>query len=374
MSSQTISARTAAAVQAQPQRADAQQHRLDSAAQRPELTCQKIGLLGAHALRARPAQAEQERRQARFGHELLEQLAHGHGRVKHRPVRADDLDGYVAHGHKVAHDAALAIAHGLAPLGGDGPGPLGGGTALHPVAARPADDGIAHIARALPVFSDRAVNFQQDVREERHTAQQRDAIGAARLRVQRREQQQLLPRQRPHPAVRIAAAQHDLEGRLSLPDFQRVHIAPAHSPQVALRHEHLADGPAVGQKAVEIGREEAVDAGLPAPARNGPQEFIQRGLLLGASHREAAAQPHKLADGRIQHGKRLPHGAVELRLAGRDGRKARAERALHPAAQLRRRRRDALLFSKHVFPPLLGETLNSIICGGCRIFFGNPSV
>ena len=129
-------------------------------------------------------------------------------------------------------------------------------------------------------------------------------------------------------------------------------------PQVALRHEHLADGPAVGQKAVEIGREEAVDAGLPAPARNGPQEFVQRGLLLGASHREAAAQPYKLADGRIQHGKRLPHGAVELRLAGRDGRKARAERALRPAAQLRRRRRDALLFSKHVFPPLLGETLN----------------
>ena len=101
-----------------------------------------------------------------------------------------------------------------------------------------------------------------------------------------------------------------------------------------------------------------MDAGLPAPARNGPQEFVQRGLPLGASHREAAAQPHKLADSRIQHGKRLPHGAVELRLAGRDGRKAHAERALRPAAQLRRRRRDALLFSKHVFPPLLGETLN----------------
>ena len=66
----------------------------------------------------------------------------------------------------------------------------------------------------------------------------------------------------------------------------------------------------------------------------------------------------QLADGRIQHGQRLPHGAVELRLAGRDGRKARAERALHPAAQLRRRRRDALLFSKHVFPPLLWEALN----------------
>ena len=25
-----------------------------------------------------------------------------------------------------------------------------------------------------------------------------------------------------------------------------------------------------------------MDAGLPAPARNGPQEFVQRGLLLGA--------------------------------------------------------------------------------------------
>ncbi len=96
----------------------------------------------------------------------------------------------------------------------------------------------------------------------------------------------------------------------------------------------------------------------PRPHGTAPQERIQRGLLLGASHREAAAQPHKLADGRIQHGKRLPHGAVELRLAGRDGRKARAKRTLRPAAQLGRRRRDALLFSKHDFPPLLWEALN----------------
>lgn len=75
---------------------------------------------------------------------------------------------------------------------------------------------------------------------------------------------------------------------------------------------------------------------------------------LGASRREAAARLHKLADGRIQHGKRLPHGAVELRLAGRDGRKARrtgsaSRRAAAPPPP----RRSA--FSKHVFPPLLGK-------------------
>ena len=190
----------------------------------------------------------------------------------------------------------------------------------------------------------------------RHTAQQRDAIGAARLRVQRREQQQLLPRQRPHPAVRIAAAQHDLEGGTSLP-------APAHShrpstgPQLA---------PASRASRRRPGRRSEGCRGRPrgscgcrfARARTERSAGIHSARpAAGASHREAAAQPHELADGRIQHGQRLPHGAVELRLAGRDGRKARAElgSASRRAAAPPPPRRSAF---RNMFSSFIGETLN----------------
>ncbi|CAN4015444.1 FMN reductase [NAD(P)H], partial [Dysosmobacter welbionis] len=169
-------------VHPQPQPADPLHHRRNGPPDGRDLRGEHVRLLGAHPLRGAPAQSQHKGRDPRLGHHLFQNLPHRHLAVQDGRVSADDLDIHISHSHKVPHAAAPGILHGPGPLSCQHPAPL----LRLAVSAVPAGDGEAQAAASLPVNPDGVVDLHQDIRQKREPPQKGHAIGAVRLRIQRR--------------------------------------------------------------------------------------------------------------------------------------------------------------------------------------------
>ena len=299
----------------QPQPADPLHHRRNGPPDGRDLRGEHVRLLGAHPLRGAPAQSQHKGRDPRLGHHLFQNLPHRHLAVQDGRVSADDLDIHISHSHKVPHAAAPGILHGPGPLSCQHPAPL----LRLAVSAVPAGDGEAQAAASLPVNPDGVVDLHQDIRQKREPPQKGHAIGAVRLRIQRREQQQVLTGQRPHPPLLVGAADCKCQGMVSLPNLNILHPAPQHGrnlPVPCCGHD-LPDGSPAGQQSVQVALQKGIDPILPPSGRDRAEEFPQPPLCrrVGTGRRHTAHHPDQLVDGGVHHRHRFPHSPVQPRLS-----------------------------------------------------------
>ena len=159
------------------------------------------------------------------------------------------------------------------------------------------------------------------------------------------EQQQILVGQGPHKPVLVHAPQHGFQGIVPLLHLQLRHVSPANRPQLPAGHHQFPNGSAVGQQAVQIPAQKAFNAHLPPAAGHHGEKMVELLLGLGtpALHLKAAAEPHHLPHGGIQHRDGLPQFPVHPLLTATQGDKPPqpAEGVSIPAAQLAHRRHAA---------------------------------
>ena len=137
--------------------------------------------------------------------------------------------------------------------------------------------------------------------------------------MQRREEQQLLPRQRRKLTAIVPRAEPEVERMLALPDLHLLAPRAQHRGDVAsvsARHD-LAHRASAGQKRIEIAVEKRVEADLSSSGADGSQELRKRSLrrLVRTLYAHPAGKPHQLADRRIHHRHRLAYGAVQRRVS-----------------------------------------------------------
>ena len=295
----------------QPQLADPLHHRLQRAANGGDLTGHDVRLLAAHPLSGRPAQTQQEGRDARPGHQLLQNLAHRHLAVQHLVVRTDDPDLHIAGSHKVPDGPVPGCLHGGRPLPCHRLAPLLG----HAVLISLAHHSKAHISHSLPVLARSLENFQQNIHHKGHGPQHGHSVRSIRLRLEGCKQQKLLPGQLPHTAIHVPHAKSKVQRGTPLFDLQSAHIAAQQGGDIAapLPGHDLAHRSAAGEHGVQIAVQEGLDAPLPPSGIHRFQETVHPllRLLVPAHHRQTTTQADDFDDGRVHHGDRLPDGPVQ---------------------------------------------------------------
>ena len=204
------------------------------------------------------------------------------------------------------------------------------------------------------------VDFHEDVCHEGQSPQQRYAVGMLRLRMQRREQQQLLVGQLRHMPLVIRSPYPECQRAFSLPQFHLLHPAAQQRRQipVACRRDHFSYRTAAYQQGVQILFQKRVDAVLSPAHRHALQKVPQPRLhrAVPAVHLHAAAEADQLAHGGIHHRHRFPHRLIQPQFSAALGRKAPQSRKgmLLPAPELYRPDRRRSAFS----PPKL-QTIHS---------------
>ena len=203
----------------QPQKADALQNRCQRPTQRGNLRGQKIRLLAAHPLCGAPAQPQHKGRNPGFCNNLFQKLAYWDFTVQNRRVAADDLDTHIAYRHKIPDAASPGIAHSPAPL-----------LRQHPASLRRANSvstgaghGKPHVSAPLPIDADGVVNLHQHIGQKRKRPQQGNPVGAVRLWIQRRKQQQLLAGELRHSSALVRSAEGKVQRADALFDLNVLH-------------------------------------------------------------------------------------------------------------------------------------------------------